>query len=313
MIPLNYHHLYYFWTVARSGSIAAATQRLYLSQPALSSQLKELERSCKARLLERSRRGVTLTFEGRAVFERCERIFSEGDELAALIRNGFQSPVLLRLGVRPTVAREAVLRAMDFATGAAPSCRMAVISGDPDSLVARLKAQSVDLLMSNRDYSSSLGEGFRSRLVSRLPVCFVANRVVKRRVRRFPADLSKTGLLLRPGYNPVRKQVDMFLARQHVSSPVVADSDDVDLLRRLALEGHGVAVLSGLSVAADLKAGRLVLVNRSPVRIEEQVWFTCAARPLVNPTVRGALDTLMDRFTLIPPKRKGGPDGCAAA
>jgi LysR family transcriptional activator of nhaA len=298
MLLLNYHHLYYFWTVARSGSIAAATQRLHLSQPALSSQLKTLERACRARLLERGRRGVALTFEGRAVFERCERIFSEGEELTALIRNGFQAPALLRLGVRPTVAREAVLRAMDFAAKAEPSCRVAVFSGDPESLLARLKAQSVDLVLSNRDYCPSLGEGFRSRLVSRLPVYFVANRALKRVVRSFPADLAKTALLLRPDYNPVRKQVELFLARRRVSSPVAADSDDVDLLRRLALEGRGVAALSGLSVEDDLKAGRLVLLHRAPVGIEEQVWFTCAARPLASPTVRRALDALMDRFQL---------------
>jgi LysR family transcriptional activator of nhaA len=302
MIPLNYHHLYYFWTVARCGSIAAARRKLYLSQPALSGQLKELERACQARLLERSRSGVALTFEGRAVFERCERIFSEGEELAALIKNGFQAPAVLRLGVRPTVLREAVLAAMDFAARCEPSCRAAVLSGDPEALMARLKAQTVDLLMSNRDYAPSLGEDFRSRLVCRLPVCFVANRAVKRLVRRFPVDLAKTALLLRPAYNPVRKQVDLWLARRRVSSPVAADSDDVDLLRRLALEGRGVAVLSAPSVADDLKAGRLARLDRASLRIEEQVWFTCAVRPLANPAVRRALEALMGRFSL-PGKR----------
>jgi DNA-binding transcriptional LysR family regulator len=79
---------------------------------------------------------------------------------------------------------------------------------------------------------------------------------------------------------------------------VSADSDDVELLRRLALEGRGVAVLSALTVAADLKAGRLVLLHDAPVGIEEQVWLACAARPLTNPATRRALDALMARFTL---------------
>jgi LysR family transcriptional activator of nhaA len=298
MLLLNYHHLYYFWTVARSGSIAAATQRLHLSQSALSLQLKELERSCKARLLERSRRGVALTPEGRTVFEHCERIFPEGEELTALIQNGFQAPALLRLGVRPTVSRDAALRAMAFVKEVERACRVTVISAEPEDLMARLKARSIDLLISNRDYAPALGEGYRSRLVSRLPVYFVASRAIKSVVRSFPADLKKTVLLLRPSDNPVRRQVDQFLSRRGVSCSVAADSDDVDLLRRLALEGFGVAVLSALSVASDLKTGRLALLHAAPVGIEEQVWFVCDARPHANPTVRRALDGLMDRFAL---------------
>ena len=298
MIPINYHHLYYFWTVARSGSIAAATRRLYLSQPALSGQLKALERACRARLLERGRQGVTLTFEGRAVFERCERIFGEGEELAALIQNGFQAPAVLRLGVRPTVSREVVLRALDFARQEEKSCDVTIVSADPETLMARLKGGSLDILVANRDYSESLGEGYRGRLACRMPVYFVASRAVQRLVRRFPDDLSRVPLLLTPGYNPVRKQVDQLLARWRVRCPVAAESDDTDLLRRLALAGRGVAVLSALGVADDLKAGRLRLMHRTPVGIEEQAWFVCAARPCANPVARRVLAALMDHFVL---------------
>lgn len=298
MIPINYHHLYYFWSVARSGSIAAATQRLYLSQPTLSGQLKELERSCKAKLLVRSRRGVSLTFEGREVFERCERIFSEGEELAALVHNGFQAPALLRIGVCPTVSREVVLGALAFVRNSEKGCRVALFSGEADDLAAKLAKQSLDLVIADHDYAAGSGHEFRSREISRLPVYFVASRAVKRLVRRFPDDLSRTALLLRPEFNPVRKQVDQFLARKRVKVRIDADSDDVDLLRRLAAEGHGVAALSALSLAPDLKSGRLVLLHSSPIGIEERVWFACGARPRANPTARRAIEALMDRFTL---------------
>lgn len=296
MLPINYHHLYYFWTVARSGSIAAATRRLYLSQPTLSGQLKQLERACKVRLLERGRHGVALTYEGRAVFERCEKIFSEGDELAALISNGFSAPAVLRLGVRPTVTREAVLRAVAFARQTEKACRVAVLGGEAEDLAAKLKSESLDLVIANQDYSPALGKDYRGRLVSRLPVFFVASRAVKRVVRSFPADLAKTTLLLRPENNPVRTQVDQYLAAKRVRCVVEADSDDVDLLRRLALEGHGVAALSALSVAPDLKSGRLVVLHSAPIGLVEQVWFLCAARPRANPVVRRVLEALMGRF-----------------
>ncbi|MBI4346684.1 MAG: LysR family transcriptional regulator [Elusimicrobia bacterium] len=306
MIPLNYHHLYYFWTIARAGSIAAARQRVCLSQPALSGQIKALERSCKARLLERSRKGVALTYEGRIVFERCERIFSEGDELAAVIQNGFKAHSILRMGVQPTVTREVVLGLLAFARQADPSCRVALLSGEPEALGAKLKRQAVDFVIANEDLAAALGGDYRGRLVGRLPVYFVANGSVKRLVRRFPADLSETALLVRSAENPVRREVDRYLSSRRVVVRVDADSDDVDLLRRLAIEGRGAAALSAPSVAPDIRAGRLKVLHPSPVGIHEPVWFACASHPRANPALRGMIESLMSGFELFGQALGGG-------
>ncbi|MDD4004612.1 MAG: LysR family transcriptional regulator [Elusimicrobiaceae bacterium] len=298
MIPVNYHHLYYFWTVARAGSIAAATQRLYLSQPALSGQLRQLERACNASLLERNRKGVSLTFEGRIVFERCERIFSEGDELAFIIRNGFKAPTVLRVGVQPSLSREVLLRVLGFVRRIDKSCRTAIFSGETDTLGLKLKRQELDFIITNEDCSARLGQGHRSRLVGQLPVCFVANGIVKRLIRQFPADLTKTVMLLRPTGNPVRKQVDHYLSRRRISVRVEADSDDVDLLRRLAMQGNGVAALSVMTVAADIKAGRLASLHSVAVGIKEPIWFACPHHTRSNPALRVMTDILMDTFKI---------------
>ena len=85
MIPINYHHLYYFWIAAKTGRIGAASRELRLAQPTLSLQLQQLERSLGCALLVRGPRGVTLTAEGRIAFDYCERIFSQGAELAAAL------------------------------------------------------------------------------------------------------------------------------------------------------------------------------------------------------------------------------------
>ena len=58
---LNYHHLYYFWVVAHEGSIAGATRKLHLTQPTISSQLRQLEDSFGEKLFEKSGRGLVLT------------------------------------------------------------------------------------------------------------------------------------------------------------------------------------------------------------------------------------------------------------
>lgn len=297
MIPLNYHHLFYFWTVGRLGSISGAAHELYLSQPTLSGQIKELEQSFHAKLLVRGRSGVALTPEGRAVFERCERIFSEGAELASFVRNGYKAASSLRLGLRPTVPREAALRLLRLIREKDRSCRVTIFSGEAEVLLSRLRQGSLDLVVANQDLSAGSRE-LRGRLVSELPVFFVASRKVKRAIGRFPADLAKVPLLLRPADNPVRKQVDQFLSRRRLTCAVEADSDDVELLRRLAIEGRGVTALSGLAVADDLKTGRLRALHASPVGIREPIWLVCPTQPKADPSASRVLDTLMTEFTL---------------
>jgi LysR family transcriptional activator of nhaA len=78
---LNYHHLLYFWTVAREGTIARACERLHLTQPTVSGQIKALERSLKAKLFDRAGRAITLTETGRVVYRYADEIFSLGREL----------------------------------------------------------------------------------------------------------------------------------------------------------------------------------------------------------------------------------------
>lgn len=297
MIPLNYHHLYYFWTVARRGSISAAAQELYLSQPTLSGQLKQLERSLKLRLLVRGRSGVTLTPEGRAVFERCARIFAEGEELAAFVKGGPAAPAVLRIGLRPTVTREVMLKVLEFAHALDQTSRVLILSGDADVLVGKLKHQALDLVIANQDFSAGEME-LRGRLVSKLPVYFVAHPSVRRRVKRFPADLSKVPLLVRPEETGVRKQVDDYLGRRRIECEIEADSDDSELLRRLAIAGKGVTVLSGLAAAEDLKARRLATLHSHPVGIEEPIWFISRSHPPANEALRRMVEALMSEFTL---------------
>src|SRR5687768_10308501 len=116
MLPINYHHLYYFWATAKAGRIAAAGRALYLAQPTLSLQIKQLERSLGRKLLDRSRKGVRLTPEGRIAFDYCERIFSQGDGLVAAMQPGRTvESAVLRLGVVGPISRHVVLQVMEHA------------------------------------------------------------------------------------------------------------------------------------------------------------------------------------------------------
>ena len=97
---LNYHHLLYFWTVAREGSIARAAKELRLAPPTVHAQIRTLEQFLGQQLLVRRGRGLVLTDAGRVVMGYADEIFSVGAELANLVRgNQSSGPRTLTVGI----------------------------------------------------------------------------------------------------------------------------------------------------------------------------------------------------------------------
>lgn len=299
MINLNYHHLYYFWTVARRGGISAAARELNLAQPTLSAQLAALEKRCGRKLLMRGPWGARLTPEGEAVLAHCRRIFEAGRQLEADIAAGLdQAPRALRVGAHGAVPRAVVMRVLDAIRSADPSLRTIVSSGTPEGIADRLESRLLDLAIATLDLSMRLGRDFRGREIGSIPLVFVAAPAVARRVGEFPLGLKEAPMLLRGPDNPVTKKVELHLKRKGVAPRVEAEVDDAELLRALALAGRGVAALELPSARADLAAGRLARLHPGPSGLRETVWLTAPREGAGRPGLERALDAAMSRFTL---------------
>lgn len=299
MLPLNYHHLYYFWITAKAGRISEACRRLLLSQSTLSTQIQQLERSFGKRLLHRSRKGVELSPDGRIAFEYCERIFSQGEELAAALQPGEGiGPSRLRLGVAGSISRHVVAQILERVYGIDRNVRVSILGGAADDIRQRLEKHRLDLVVSNTDFSSELGVEFRSRLVGSIPFHFVAVPKLAREVRRFPSDLANLPMLLMAPENPVRKEVDLFLCRHKVRVSVEAEIEDSELIQSLALRALGVATLGALTVRADLAQGRLVRLDARSSNIRQYVWFICGRHPKPNAALQALMQELMEGFQL---------------
>lgn len=269
-LELNYHHLFYFWRCVRAGRITAAAQELHLSQSALSLQLQSLERALGKPLLTRSRRGVELTLDGRMVFDHCERIFSAGDALVQALRGARGEPATLRLGVTAGLGRDTVLAAL-AALGESAGTVTTIYVGPREDVRERLARRRLDLALAAADFSPELGVPFRSSLVDTRPFVLVAAPELARRWKRFPPRDAEVPVLLRTRENPLRGQVLAWLREQGARPVSVAETEDSDLLRALALRGRGVAALSAVSVSADVSAGRLKALARPP--IAQEVWL----------------------------------------
>jgi len=293
MINLNYHHLYYFWTVARLGGISAAARELNLAQPTLSAQLAALERRCGRKLLVRGPWGARLTPEGEAVLQHCRRIFEAGSQLEADIAAGLdEAPRSLRLGAHGAVPRAVIMQVLDAIRAGDPAVRAIVASGTPEGIADRMESRVLDVAVATLDLSLRLGPSFRGREIGTIPLVFVAAPSVARSAGRFPEGLSGVPMLMRGADNPLTKRVEQYLKSHGVKPRVEAEVDDAELLRALALAGRGAAALELPIARADLAAGRLVRLHPGPSGLRETIWLVSARDEHARPGLEKAVAAL---------------------
>ncbi len=150
MAFLNYHHLRYFRAIASERSLRAAADKLKLSPPALSIQLKQLEDALGHKLLERGRGGVTLTEAGRLALDYAETIFRAGEELTDVMQHGLRAGRrVVRVGVVATLSRNFQLETFRPLLGR-QDVELVVRSGALRDLLGLLHTHQVDLVLSNQ-------------------------------------------------------------------------------------------------------------------------------------------------------------------
>lgn len=296
MLPANFNQLFYFWTVAKTGSISAASRRLLLNQSTVSLQMKHLEASLGITLLSRGRPGANLTEPGRLAFDYCDRIFAHSEEMLALLRSGSSRVApQFRLGISQSVPREKILAVTGILKALAPQISVRILSRSSEELESRLERRMLDLVVSDLDLSVRMGRAWRSRLAWNTPLYFVAAPRFKTGSSQFPRVLASVPLLLRAPENPVRKAVDNYLAARGIVPDIRAEVEDPELIRTMTLRGEGAAIIDPASVKSELARGRLVKLHSRPVEIRENVWLICAQQPSARKPIQAALDALMAR------------------
>ena len=203
---LNYHHLFYFWTVAREGSIARASATLRLAQPTISAQIATLERALGEKLFNRTGRRLTLTSTGQMTLRYAEQIFTLGRELLATIRTQPSvRPLTLVVGITETMPKLIVYRLLQPALRLKVPVRVVCREDRPERLLAELAIQDLDVVLSDaragpavkvRVFHHALGECGAS--------FFAARRLASAYGRRFPRSLDGAPFLLPRDGSPLR-------------------------------------------------------------------------------------------------------------
>jgi LysR family transcriptional regulator, transcriptional activator of nhaA len=257
MSELNFHHLRYFWAVAKNGNLTKAAGQLHVSQSALSTQIKQLETELGQPLFRRSGRTLTLTEAGQLAFAHAETIFATGNELVALLRDGQRDErQVLRIGAVATVSRnfqENFIRPLLDRS----DVELVLASGSLPELLGRLRIHSLDVILSNQRVHSSSTDPWRCRRIARQPVSLVG-RPRASSPFRYPDDLNHMPVLVPGRDNDIRARFDLLCEQLGIRYTVRAEVDDMALLRLLARDSDSVALLPSVVVQDELQSGRLV-------------------------------------------------------
>ena len=257
MARLNFHHLHYFWAVAREGHLTRAAGQLNVSQSALSAQIKQLEDQLGRPLFTRQGRTLQLTEAGRVALAYADTIFAAGNELVATLRDGQRlERQVLRIGAVATLSRNfqenfvrPLLQRSDV--------ELVLRSGSLAELLARLSVHTVDVVLSNSPVQADVDHPWRCRRVARQPISLVGRPRPGAKPFRYPQELAEVSLLLPGRDNEIRAGFDLLCEQAGLRCRVLAEVDDMAMMRLLARDTDGVALLPAVVVRDELLSGVL--------------------------------------------------------
>ncbi len=287
---LNYHHLYYFYTIAREGSVTLATKKTKLAQSTLSAQLKQFEDSIGYQLFERRNRRLFLTDVGRKVFDYAHEIFSLGDELRSSVTNFEQSlKVAFRVGVMDSVPKQLSQEIIRIAAGEM-GAKVSVTEELLSSLLLRLANHELDLILANdRPSTGERNLPFHVKLIGELKIVIVTHPSRESLAESFPRSLDGQPFILPGEQSALRREVVDHFRVKRIQPLVLAEVDDLELQKSLVLNNFGSAALPYLSVKKEIESGELLCLSETPI-CHENLWLISAHRLVHNPIAKVLLE-----------------------
>ncbi len=239
---LNYHHLLYFWVVAREGGLTSAGKRLRLSHPTLSSQIHTLEDSLGQKLFTKVGRRLVLTEVGRIAFRYAEEIFTLGQEMVDTLQGrGTGKPLRLDVGVVDVVPKLIVRRLLQPALALPEPHRLVCHEDSHERLLAELALHSLDIVISDAPVPPGSNIRAFNHLLGETGVSFFGTRALVNTYKRgFPASLTGAPLLLPLEGLTLRRALNQWFDRHRIKPSIVAEFEDSALLKVFGSDGVGL-------------------------------------------------------------------------
>ncbi|MGE0400137.1 MAG: LysR family transcriptional regulator [Kofleriaceae bacterium] len=289
---LNYNHLHYFHVAAHEGSVARAAERLGVTQPTVSEQIRTLERWLGVTLFERLPTGLRLTEAGKMAFEHTSVMFRAGERLSEALGHAKRElPTTLRVGVSGAIARTATADLL-MPLLALDNCLPTIRTGETIELLRDVRASELDLVLCESEPASAAKRGLDTTQVAATTLVAVAAPVTQA-----ANDWSNVRLVQYRSTSGFRWEVEAFMDERGLRPIVAAEADDALFMLEAAVRPGNVAFVP-LSIARDaITAKRLVaLAELAPSQVG--VWAIVqdgTAADLARRAVKALIDHARSR------------------
>lgn len=286
MASLNFKHLRYFWMVARSGSIARASERLHLTPQSISGQLSEFESALGIDLFRRVGRGLELTESGKHMLGYAEQIFSLGDELLEAIRTDAQSQsVTFRVGIADSVPKMVAYRLVEPSLGLDDPVKLICREGRLTTLLGDLAVHRLDMVIADRPMPDNLNvRGYDHFLGESSISVFAAKSLLGKEKQEFPQQLDGAPFLL-PGVEvALHARLMRWFEAERIHPRIVGEFDDTALMMAFGQAGAGYFAAPTAIESALVRENDVQVVGRIAA-VREQIYAITTERKLTHPIV----------------------------
>lgn len=292
----NFNHLYYFWTIAHEGSIKKASQKLNLTQPGLSSQLKALETRFNKKLFDRKTRKLVLNDTGKIVLDYCSRIFNLSDEMELAIKQKLpKKKILLRVGVLPSLSTTNIHEFV-VPLWKDTSISVSVIEGTLDELIYQLDNKNLEIVLSDRAVEKKYKKLVSRRLQPRKVVAVGIKKFAGLK-KSFPQSLDNIPVIHFTQHSQIRIEIDRYFFKNNIKPQIIGEADDVTLLRVGAEKGFCVSILPQNTVNEAISKGRLIKIGELK-GIQSDMWAMTRLDTIYQNIVHKTMDKFLSRSEL---------------
>jgi LysR family transcriptional activator of nhaA len=299
MERLNYHHLFYFWVVAKEGTIAAACKELQVAQPTISTQLRALEDAIGRKLFVRAGRHLVLTDTGRTVYRYADGIFALGQELMGTLESGHdESRERINVGIADVLPKLVAHRLLEPISNLDDPVRLVCHEAPATELLGRLATRELDLVLSDSPIGSEVSLRAFSHLLGKCGVLIMGTKdlATARRRREFPSSLDGAPFLLPTTNTTLRGGLERWFEAENIHPMVVAEIEDSALLKAFGQAGAGLFAVPAVVEQEVMRQYGVRVVGNAP-SVEERFFAITTEKKPKHRAVAAIVDAARQRFS----------------
>lgn len=278
---INYHHLFYFKTIAEEGTVSKAAEKLRLGQPTLSAQLKQFEDTLGVQLFERHHKKLVLTEQGKVALDYSKNIFKLGSEMYEVLHDRLKPlKPYLHLGALDSVPKQIVVQLVRHAFRISP-CQISLSEGKSDELIRELTAHRMDLMVTNFLPTGADARGLYPKSITKKNVAFYGAPKFKALRKGFPKSISGEPMILPTYDSRLRQDLDHWAKLNKIELNIIIESQDISVKKLMAVGELGLIPTAVHTVTGQVLRGELIEIGQLQ-GVYEELFLVTAERKIEN-------------------------------